>query len=58
MGLSDKDQAFEWLQKAHDAHFAVFASLKVDPVFRSLRPDPRFAQLIRSIGLEPSASWY
>jgi TolB-like protein/Tfp pilus assembly protein PilF len=52
-GLGDKDRAFEWLQKAHDDHFSAFASLKVDPVFRSLRPDPRFAKLIRSIGLEP-----
>jgi tetratricopeptide (TPR) repeat protein len=52
-GLGDKQQAFEWLQKARDAHMVVFPSVKVDPVFRSLRPDPRFAKLIRSVGLEP-----
>jgi serine/threonine protein kinase/Tfp pilus assembly protein PilF len=52
-GLGDKDQAFEWLYKARDAHMVVFPSLNVDPTFRSLRPDPRFAQLVRSVGLEP-----
>jgi hypothetical protein len=52
-GLGNKDQAFEWLVKARDAHFVAFPSVKVDPVFRSLRTDPRYAALIRSIGLEP-----
>jgi TolB-like protein/Tfp pilus assembly protein PilF len=52
-GLGDKDQAFEWLVKARDEHFVAFPSVKVDPVFRSLRSDSRFVALIRSIGLEP-----
>ena len=51
-GLGDKDQAFAWLQKAREDHFIIFASIKVDPVFDSLRSDPRFTELLRSIGLE------
>jgi len=49
--LGDKDQAFAWLQRARDDRFIIFASLKVDPAFDSLRGDPRFANLLRSIGL-------
>lgn len=49
--LGDRDQAFAWLDKADRAHDAMVIRLKVDPRLASLRPDPRFADLVRRIGL-------
>jgi len=49
--LGQKDQAFEWLKRAYEEHDSGIASLRVDPVFDSLRADPRFQGLIRRLGL-------
>jgi len=51
--LGDDDQALGWLQKAYDKHSDYLVLLKVDPLFDSLRSDPRFAELMRKIGLAP-----
>jgi TolB-like protein/tetratricopeptide (TPR) repeat protein len=51
IGLGDKDQAFEWLHRAIDQKdWVVF--LKCDPLFDRLRPDPRFATLLRRANLK------
>lgn len=50
-GLGDKDQAFEWLEKAYNERHPYLAFFKVEPVFDTLRSDPRFADLLRRIGL-------
>jgi serine/threonine-protein kinase len=50
-GLGEKDQAFTWLEKAYDEHAFKMAWLKVDPQWDSLRSDPRFADLVRRVGL-------
>jgi serine/threonine-protein kinase len=52
-GLGDKERAFEWLKKALDDRSRVVVFLKVDPNFDTLRPDPRFASLLRRMNLEP-----
>jgi DNA-binding winged helix-turn-helix (wHTH) protein/tetratricopeptide (TPR) repeat protein len=52
-GLGEKDQAFAWLEKAYQERADKFAFLKVEPKFNLLRPDPRFDNLLRRIGLEP-----
>ena len=54
VGLGQKDEAFEWLQKAYEARspWLVFA-LKPDPRFDSLRSEPRFADLLRRMNLAP-----
>jgi len=54
-GLAEKDKAFEWLEKSYeDRSLATgFGTLKVDPVFDPLRSDPRFADLLRRMNLQP-----
>ena len=49
-GLGEKDQAFDWLQKAYDARSSGLTWLRVEPKFDSLRSDPRFADLLQRIG--------
>src|SRR5438477_2892823 len=51
--LGDKDQAFAWLDKSIDEHDLVTARLKVDARFDNLRSDPRFAEIVKRVGLPP-----
>jgi TolB-like protein/DNA-binding winged helix-turn-helix (wHTH) protein/Tfp pilus assembly protein PilF len=50
-GLGDKNSAFGWLTTALEERNDLLVGLKVDPVFASFRSDPRFADLLRRIGL-------
>jgi TolB-like protein/Tfp pilus assembly protein PilF len=52
-GLGEKDQAFEWLEKGHEDRSITSAPLKVGPDFDPLRSDPRFADLLRRMNLQP-----
>jgi hypothetical protein len=47
--LGDKDRAFQWLNKAYDDHALLF--IKSTTAFRSLHGDPRYAQILRKMGL-------
>jgi len=49
--LGDTDQAFFWLEKAYKGREHDLAFSNVWPMFDSLRPDPRFKDLMRRIGL-------
>ena len=51
--LGDREQAFEYLERASRERSSALAALKVDPMLDSLRPDPRLAGLLRRVGLEP-----
>jgi serine/threonine protein kinase/Flp pilus assembly protein TadD len=51
IGLGEKDQAFEWLEKAYEARNFGLILLKVDPWFDNLRSDPRFQDLLRRMNL-------
>jgi DNA-binding winged helix-turn-helix (wHTH) protein/Tfp pilus assembly protein PilF len=51
--LGEKDQAFAWLQKAYEERAGLLIFLKVDQEFDGLRGDPRFAELLRRMGLTP-----
>ena len=51
-GLGEKDEAFTWLEKAREEHAFKIAWLKVEPQWDSLRDDPRFADLLRRVGLQ------
>lgn len=50
-GLEDNDQAFIWLEKAYDERFNRLAYLKVEALWDPLRSDPRFADLLRHVGI-------
>jgi serine/threonine protein kinase/tetratricopeptide (TPR) repeat protein len=54
-GLGHKDEAFAWLDKALQARSFWFVQLAVkgDPRWDPLRSDPRFADLLKRIGLPP-----
>ena len=50
-GLGDKDQAFDWLEKAYQERNSGMPMLTVDPLVDTLRGDQRFSDLVRRIGL-------
>jgi hypothetical protein len=50
-GFSDNDRAFEWLERAYQGRASRLGWLAVLPEFDALRPDPRFSDLLRRIGL-------
>ena len=50
-GLGEKDQAFQWLERSLQDHAWDITYLKVDPLMDNLRSDPRFADLVKRIGL-------
>jgi TolB-like protein/Tfp pilus assembly protein PilF len=49
--LGEKDKAFEWLEKGYGDR-SIFA-IKADPIYDSLRSDPRWADLLRRMNLQP-----
>ncbi len=49
--LGDKDRAFEWLNTAAQERDFAVSSIRTDFRFESLRSDPRYAELVRKIGL-------
>jgi tetratricopeptide (TPR) repeat protein len=51
IGLSGKNKAMEWLEKAKTEHDPFLIYIKVDPNFDSLRDSPRFNALVQQIGL-------
>ena len=54
--LGENDRAFEWLNKAYPSRSFDLVSLKVDPRFDNIRPDPRFHEMLRRIGLDKADS--
>lgn len=53
-GLGEKNEALTWLEKAYEERADGLTWLNVDPMLDDLRPDPRFQQLLRRIGLAKS----
>lgn len=52
-GLGDRPQALDYLEKAANERFNWLVFLKVEPLFDSLRSEPRFSALVQRIGLAP-----
>jgi tetratricopeptide (TPR) repeat protein len=49
--LGDVDKGFEWLEKAYRERTPLLVSLKSDHEFDGMRTDPRFASLLKRVGL-------
>jgi serine/threonine protein kinase/Tfp pilus assembly protein PilF len=49
--LSENDLGFEWLDKAYKERDHWLLYLKVEPLFDSIRSDPKFTKLLKNIGL-------
>jgi TolB-like protein/DNA-binding winged helix-turn-helix (wHTH) protein/Tfp pilus assembly protein PilF len=52
LALGDYDQAFAWLEQAYNEQSNILLFLKVHPFFDPVRGDPRFADLLRRVGLD------
>ena len=51
LGLGENDLAFAWLEQAYSEQSNILQFAKVHPFFDPLRGDPRFADLLRRVGL-------
>jgi tetratricopeptide (TPR) repeat protein len=47
LGLGDKDQTCTWLEKAYAERSGFLVQLKAEPMFDSLRSEPRFVELMK-----------
>src|SRR6266496_3363281 len=47
----EKDQAFEWLERAHRQRDSGLVGLQVDPFLKNLHPDPRWNAFLHKMGL-------
>jgi TolB-like protein/Tfp pilus assembly protein PilF/tRNA A-37 threonylcarbamoyl transferase component Bud32 len=51
IALGDKDQAFAWLDRGYQERAGNIPWMHIEPKFDPIRSDPRFADLVRRIGL-------
>ena len=56
VGLGDKEEAFRWLELAATEHSGILQWIAFLPEFRPLRPDKRFPNLLRRIGVPHNSS--
>jgi len=54
LGLGDNEQSIAWLERAYQEQSMILQFLKVHPFLDPLRGDPRFADLVRRVGLDKS----
>jgi serine/threonine protein kinase/Tfp pilus assembly protein PilF len=52
-GLGEKDQVFGWLEKDFEQRSGELQIITIDFSFEELRSDPRYADLVRRMGLQP-----
>ena len=50
--LDDKDKGFAYLDKAYEVYDSFLRLIGVDPLFDSIRSDPRYIQSLKKINLE------
>jgi len=54
-GMGEYNQALGWLKQAYADRAQMMSELKAEPAFDPLREDPRFAELLRLVGLDAAA---
>ena len=50
--LDKKDDAFEWLEKAHEERDWMLSLLKIDFAYEDVYSDPRYLALLKKVGLD------
>jgi len=55
MSMGDKDEAMNWLERALHERSSWLVWANIEPRFDTLRPDPRFASLLRRVGFKSPA---
>ena len=48
---TQRDEAFEWLDRAYAQHEGNVASTNLDPMLKNLRSDPRYAAFLKKQNL-------
>ena len=56
VALDDHEAAFRWLERAVAEHSGPLQAIAIRPTFDALYDDPRFHDILRRIGLDPTAS--
>ena len=54
VALGDNDGAFRWLERAYNEHSGALHSVAIRTAFSPIHADPRFAVLLKRIGLDPA----
>jgi tetratricopeptide (TPR) repeat protein len=52
--IGETEKAFEWLERAYAARDESILWLKNEQAYDRIRPDPRFQEMVRRVGLPPS----
>ena len=52
LGLGEKEKALDWLDKCYENQESACWLLKVDPIYDSVRNEPRFQALLKKVGLD------
>ena len=52
-GLGDNDRTMEWLNRAYAERSFYLPFIKADPHMDALHSDPRFAEFVKRVGLQP-----
>src|SRR5437899_9001399 len=52
LGLGEKEKALDWLDKSYQDQESACWYLTVDPIYDSVRKEPRFQAILKKIGLE------
>jgi DNA-binding winged helix-turn-helix (wHTH) protein/TolB-like protein len=50
IGMGEREQALDWLQKAYEERSSELIYLKASPIYEPLRSDPRFIELLARVG--------
>ena len=51
-GLGEKEKALDWLEKSYEDQESACWYLTVEPVYDSVRNEPRFQAILKKLGLE------